>query len=91
MFLRINRLCALLTYRLWQQSMYALFGTKWTKLHGGGGGGGAMWCIDPTGQEGTATQNRVLEPDEVLFINYALIKVQSYKFIIGKIENPSSF
>ena len=50
-----------------------------------------MWCIDPTGQEGTATQNRVLEPDEVLFINYALIKVQSYKFIIGKIENPSSF
>ena len=22
-------------YRLWQQSMYALFGAKWTKLHGG--------------------------------------------------------
>ena len=48
-------------YRLWQQSMYALFGTKWTKLHGG-----PMWS---TGQDGTDGENRNFIPAEVLAIH----------------------
>ena len=51
-------------YRLWQQSMYALFGTKWTKLHGG-----PMWCVDSTGQDGTDGENRNFIPAEVLAIH----------------------
>lgn len=33
-------------YRLWLESMYCLFGTKWTKLHNG-----PMWSSNSTEQD----------------------------------------
>ena len=35
-------------YKLWCESMYGLFGTKWTKIHGG-----PMWSVEAVTQGGS--------------------------------------
>ena len=59
-FFFIDRSCALLITGCGN----SLFGTKWTKLHGG-----PMWCVDSTGQDGTDGENRNFIPAEVLAIH----------------------
>ena len=47
-----------------------------------------MWCIDPTGQEGTTTaDNKTFKPTEVLALLSNLVTVW---FLIGKMQYPIS-
>ena len=46
-------------YRLWLQTMYALFGTKWAKIYCG-----PMWSVAQTDSVATRSRNK-LQPTEV--------------------------
>lgn len=47
-------------YRLWQESMYVLFGTKWCHMFNG-----PMWRVEST-EQGSATSSYHYNPMEVL-------------------------
>lgn len=76
-------------YRLWQQLVYTLFGTKWSKIHGG-----PIWRVDCVGREGTVPGSKSCKPAQVS-VCPSSIHNSPHEFILimllGKKKYPSSF
>lgn len=50
-------------YRVWCETMYNLFGTKWCKIHTG-----PLWCVDTVAQSDAIEHGVVRDPIKVHYI-----------------------
>ncbi len=63
-------------YRLWQQTMYMLFGMKWVKIHAG-----PMWSEDTVAQGSTLGHSKSRSPTKVLIENHINMSCSCAKFV----------